>query len=431
MGMRGDEAAGRAAGEASAMSEEEVAAEPGRGPAARDGAADAGVRAAAVTRVGYAPIVRVDAARRELELCATSEAIDSYGTVFDYEASKDAFTRWIGNVREMHERRAVGWRVGVRCDDESRRIFVTIRVSRGASNVVWRRQRRAAPSGARELDVATRYDLAELSLVDNPSNPDALGITFVRDAAPDLALLDRMEEGDFTTEDAEGARREEEIVYQQLPLPFQELRDALGEGDGVAARREGAGVAPAVQRPAGERREGVLHTDERLHAAARAVLAGCGCAVCAAALAALGVSGEANEGAMGERMMGAAGTDTSGPREVALVRALDASLRMGAGRLERVDAGMRDLREVFEAAVGRLVERMEGAAGPRMACCGAWSGWRRSRCLAGRRRVPSRRRTRFRRAARAGRARRSNTTRWRAWRGGCAIRRRRWRWRRS
>ncbi|MGH2515951.1 MAG: hypothetical protein ACRDHP_09885, partial [Ktedonobacterales bacterium] len=42
----------------------------------------------AVTRVGFAPIVRVDAARREIELCATSEALDSHGTVFDYRASK-------------------------------------------------------------------------------------------------------------------------------------------------------------------------------------------------------------------------------------------------------------------------------------------------------------------------------------------------------
>jgi hypothetical protein len=36
-----------------------------------------------VTRVGYAPVVRVDPPRQELELCATSEAVDSYGTVFD------------------------------------------------------------------------------------------------------------------------------------------------------------------------------------------------------------------------------------------------------------------------------------------------------------------------------------------------------------
>ncbi len=163
--------------------------------------------------IGFAPIVRVDAPRREIELCATSEAVDSHGTIFDYDASKDAFTRWIGNVREMHGRQAVGSRVAVRCDDETRRIYVRIRVSRGAqdtwekvldgtlrgasigaSEVVWRRQRRRMAGEQRWLDVATRYDLVELSLVDNPSNPDALGVSFVRDATPDAALLDVLDE---------------------------------------------------------------------------------------------------------------------------------------------------------------------------------------------------------------------------------------------
>src|SRR6185312_7355735 len=130
-----------------------------------------------------------------------------------YAASKDAFTRWIGNVREMHERRAVGQRVSVRCDDEARKVFVRVRISRGAedtwekvvdgtlrgasigaANVIWARQRRAVAGQPRWLEVATRYDLAELSLVDNPSNPDALGVSFVRDAVPDLALLDALDE---------------------------------------------------------------------------------------------------------------------------------------------------------------------------------------------------------------------------------------------
>jgi hypothetical protein len=64
--------------------------------------------AAEVTRVGFAPIVRVDEERREIELCATSEAVDTHGTIFSYEASRDAFDRWAGNVREMHDRKAVG-----------------------------------------------------------------------------------------------------------------------------------------------------------------------------------------------------------------------------------------------------------------------------------------------------------------------------------
>ncbi len=168
--------------------------------------------ASEVTLVGFAPITRVDEERREIELCATSEALDAHGTIFDYAASKAAFARWLGNVREMHERRAVGRRVAVRYDDEARRVYVRLRISRGAqdtwekvrdgtlrgasigaSDVTWRRERRTIAGRSRWAQVATRYDLAELSLVDNPSNPDALGVIFVRGAMPDETLLDPLE----------------------------------------------------------------------------------------------------------------------------------------------------------------------------------------------------------------------------------------------
>lgn len=153
----------------------------------------------------------VDEEKREVEVCATSEAVDSYGTVFSYEASKDAFNRWAGNVREMHERKAVGRKVAVRFDDSARKVYARIRISKGAedtwekvkdgtlagasigaSDVEWRQQR----LGDQDVPVATRYDLVELSLVDLPSNPDALGVTFVRDGVPDDALLDDLSEGD-------------------------------------------------------------------------------------------------------------------------------------------------------------------------------------------------------------------------------------------
>ncbi len=220
-------------------------------------------------RIGFAPIVRVDAPRREIELCATSETVDSHGTIFDYGASKDAFTRWIGNVREMHGRQAVGSRVAVRCDDETRRIYVRIRISRGAqdtwekvldgtlrgasigaSGVVWQRQRRRVAGEQRSLNVATRYDLVELSLVDNPSNPDALGVAFVRDATPDIALLDLLDEPatEVDESDAPGALDESAVVDARTP--------------------EQANRA-------------------RLHGAAQAVLTGCGCTVCVAARALL------------------------------------------------------------------------------------------------------------------------------------------------
>jgi phage head maturation protease len=281
-----------------------------------------------MARIGFAPIVRVDASRREIELCATSETVDSHGTIFDYNASKDAFTRWIGNVREMHGRQAVGSRVAVRCDDETRRIFVRIRISRGAqdtwekvldgtlrgvsigaSGVVWQRQRRRVAGEQRSLNVATRYDLVELSLVDNPSNPDALGVTFVRDAAPDVALLDLLDEP-ATGEDEPGEPQAPAVADASTP--------------------EQANRA-------------------RLHSAAQAVLRGCGCSVCVAARALL-----ADVRLPIER--GAAAQADDPP----LARALAAGLADNAIQIVALDAGVRALASAIEASLHQMAGEVGG-----------------------------------------------------------------------
>ena len=283
---------------------------------------------ASLARIGFAPIVRVDASRREIELCATSEAVDSHGTIFDYDASKAAFTRWIGNVREMHQRQAVGSRVAVRCDDETRRIYVRIRVSHGAqdtwekvldgtlrgasigaSGVVWQRQQRRVAGEPRWLNVATRYDLVELSLVDNPSNPDALGVSFVRDATPDAALLD--------------------------PLDVQEVAEDEAPAD-VASESQVA-IATKPNRA----------DCERLHGAARAVMAGCGCARCRTAATLL-----EEDAATSERM--AQGADQ------AIARAMAVGLGDNAARLGEIGAGMRALQDTLGATAQRMADEVDG-----------------------------------------------------------------------
>jgi phage head maturation protease len=294
------------------------------------------------TRIGFAPIVRVDAPRREIELCATSEAVDSHGTIFDYDASKEAFTRWIGNVREMHGRQAVGSRVAVRCDDESRRIFVRIRISRGAqdtwekvldgtlrgasigaSAVVWQRQRRRVAGEQRWLSVATRYDLVELSLVDNPSNPDALGVSFVRDATPDVAMLDPLDESD------------------------EPLADG-GDSTGIAAPPEALGGMIGQDTPhTVDSAQAERATQARLHGAARAVLTGCGCSSCAAAQVLLD---DAHSSA--QRM--------TQPDDQPFARALAAGLSNNADRLVAVDAGVRALAATIEVALQQMAGEVGG-----------------------------------------------------------------------
>lgn len=295
--------------------------------------------ASGMVRIGFAPIVRVDVSRREIELCATSEAVDSHGTIFDYDASREAFTRWIGNVREMHNRQAVGSRVAVRCDDESRRIYVRVRVSRGAqdtwekvldgtlrgasigaSGVVWQRQRRRVAGAQRWLDVATRYDLVELSLVDNPSNPDALGVSFVRDATPDLSLLDNLD---------------------GLDGPEESPADVVEDADDPSDPKE-PDAPHATDATLAERAN-----REQLHGAARAVLTGCGCSACAAARALLDDTVSQVE-------------RTAHTEEQPLARALAVGLSNNALRLVALDAGVRALAATIEVAWRQMADEVGG-----------------------------------------------------------------------
>ncbi len=132
-----------------------------------------------------ARIARVDATKRLVLVIATSEAVDSFGTRFSYEASKDAFSRALGNVREMHQDIAVGSIVDWEADDEKREIRVWIYVSEGAQDT-WLKvldgTLKGASIGADQVRwergqdgvlTAVAYNLIELSLVDNPSNPKA------------------------------------------------------------------------------------------------------------------------------------------------------------------------------------------------------------------------------------------------------------------
>jgi hypothetical protein len=104
----------------------------------------------------------------------------------------------------------------LRCDDAARKIYVRLRISKGAPDT-WEKVKdgtlRGASIGAagvewgqrrvggQDVPYATYYDLMELSLVDYPSNPDAFGVTFVRDGVPadDALLADLADvEGDGT-----------------------------------------------------------------------------------------------------------------------------------------------------------------------------------------------------------------------------------------
>lgn len=135
----------------------------------------------------YAPILRVDRAKREVVVRATAEDLDSYGTVIGFEGSKDAFSRWRGNIREMHDpTKAVGRAIKWEPIDETKEIELVLRVSKGAEDT-WQKCLDGTLAGAsigarngtwgerewkgKKVPFLERYDLVEVSLVDNPSCP--------------------------------------------------------------------------------------------------------------------------------------------------------------------------------------------------------------------------------------------------------------------
>jgi len=219
----------------------------------------------------YAPLTRIDAATREIEGVLSDEQIDSYGTIFDYDAMKRAVERWPGNIREQHDvKKAVGRRVAVRFDDAQRQVVLRARISRGAEST-WQKiedgvltgfsigTSRYAPPVSRTINnqvvpCYADFDLGEASVVDAPSNPGAAssGLTIYRMDAPGSDDFTDMDDDAPTetppadapavTPDATPVERTAELVMPPAPDPaFQRI-----VGEMPAAGLLGAIAQPAV-----------------------------------------------------------------------------------------------------------------------------------------------------------------------------------------
>lgn len=77
-------------------------------------------------------IEKIDKAKRIVRGRATAEVLDAHGQVVDYETAKAAFAAWKGNIREMHQPKAVGKAVEVEFDDVAKEIYLSAYVSKGA-----------------------------------------------------------------------------------------------------------------------------------------------------------------------------------------------------------------------------------------------------------------------------------------------------------
>jgi hypothetical protein len=139
------------------------------------------------------PLTKVDEENRRVSGFATLDNVDSQGDVVLAEASKEAFAKARGNLREMHGNVAAGYIVDFKEEEFFhdgqfyRGIYVTAYVSKGAPDT-WEKVLDGTLTGfsiggniteasnefVKEQNKSVRfiksYDLVELSLVDNPAN---------------------------------------------------------------------------------------------------------------------------------------------------------------------------------------------------------------------------------------------------------------------
>jgi hypothetical protein len=141
------------------------------------------------------PFSKVDVERRIVSGFATLDNVDKQSDIVTTEASLQAFSKFRGNIREMHQPTAVGKMINFKeekyFDPETKKfysgVYVSTYISKGAQDT-WEKVLDGTLSGFsiggrmnkwddaydEKLDSKVRiikeYDLVELSLVDNPAN---------------------------------------------------------------------------------------------------------------------------------------------------------------------------------------------------------------------------------------------------------------------
>jgi cation transport regulator ChaB len=169
------------------------------------------------------PLTKIDVKKREVSGFATLDNIDEAGDILESDASREAFGLWFGNIREMHQKKAVGkavdWRPDTYVDSETgdtyEGIWVTAKVSKGAEDT-WQKvldgtlggfsvggatlekERVLVKAGGEDRQAwkITKYRLTELSLVDNPCNRFAT-ISLIKSVDGSPEVEDTIADGDI------------------------------------------------------------------------------------------------------------------------------------------------------------------------------------------------------------------------------------------
>lgn len=141
------------------------------------------------------PFSKVDKERRTVSGFASLDNLDKQDDIVTMEASLNAFKKFRGNIREMHQPSAVGKMISFKADKyfdpETKKmyngVFVSTYISKGAQDA-WEKVLDGTYSGFsiggrmnkwddaydeksdKQIRIIKEYDLVELSLVDSPAN---------------------------------------------------------------------------------------------------------------------------------------------------------------------------------------------------------------------------------------------------------------------
>jgi hypothetical protein len=141
------------------------------------------------------PLTKIDEGRRIVSGFASLDNLDKQNDIVTTEASMEAFAKFRGNIREMHQPSAVGKMVSFKeekyFDPESKKfykgVYVSTYISKGAQDA-WEKVLDGTYTGFsiggrmnkwddaydekmdKQIRIIKEYDLIELSLVDSPAN---------------------------------------------------------------------------------------------------------------------------------------------------------------------------------------------------------------------------------------------------------------------
>lgn len=193
----------------------------------------------------FCNIEKIDKENRTVGGWATTEALDKQSEIVDYGASKNAFSEWSGNIREQHDNsRAVGKAIEIIPDDTRKAVWVKAYISKGAQ-ATWEKVLDGTLKGysiggntldkavqivkdgsgaSRQITRITKYRLNELSLVDNPANPESA-----------FTLVKRASDGNlYQTELVEDIQKT--VITDSDSMLESEIREHREKADGLARK---------------------------------------------------------------------------------------------------------------------------------------------------------------------------------------------------